>query len=152
MHRIALILMVLLPAVAHAQLYKWVDENGHTQYSDRPPPAGVKSEMLSKGKQATVPPPVAPKPGATAASKELDLKKRQLTAEEKQKEEEQKAKEQAAHQENCDIARARLKTLEDGGRILKYDKVGERQYMSDEEIEQQKGPARAKAEEACKPL
>jgi hypothetical protein len=147
------LLLALAPALAHAQTYKWVDENGHTQYSDLPPPAGVKSEQLIKGKQspAAAAAPKAGQPAPTAASRELDFKKRQLTAEEKAKEDEKKAKDQQIKAENCDIARSRLKQLEDGGRILKYDKVGERQYMSDEEIEKEKAPAKAKADETCKP-
>ena len=59
-------------------------------------------------------------------------------------------KEQQAKQENCDIAQSRLKSLEDGGRIIKPSGTGEREYMSSDEIEAEKIPARKKAEEACK--
>jgi hypothetical protein len=164
MRRTALALaLALLPVLAQAQLYKWVDENGRTQYSDRPPPAGIKGELVTKGRASSAAQPAAA-PGAPAASaankggaaaanpaaRELEFRKRQISAEEAQKEEEKKAKEQQAKQENCDIARARLKTLEDGGRILKYDKLGERQYLSDEEIEKEKGPARQRVEQTCK--
>ncbi len=146
------LLLTLAPALAHAQTYKWVDQNGHTQYSDLPPPAGVKSEQLIKGKQS---PAAAAAPNAgqapTASSRELEFKKRQLSGEEKAKEDEKKAKDQQIKAENCDIARSRLKQLEDGGRILKYDKAGERQYMSDEEIEKEKAPSKAKVDELCKP-
>lgn len=158
MQRIVLLLLLALaPLLALAQMYKWVDENGRTQYSDRPPPAGVKSEQITKGRAGPTPPP-APAPAAakggpppnSAAARELEFRKRQLSAEEQQKEDEKKAKDKQAKQENCDIARARLKSLEDGGRILKYDKLGERQYMSDEEIEKEKAPARARVEQSCK--
>ena len=33
------LLLVLCNAVASAQVYKWVDENGNTQYGDQPPHA-----------------------------------------------------------------------------------------------------------------
>jgi hypothetical protein len=161
--RMALALVLaLLPVLAQAQLYKWVDENGHTQYSDRPPPAGIKGELVTKGRVSSAAQPAAApagpaapganKAGAAAnpAARELEFRKRQISAEEAQKDEEKKAKEQQAKQENCDIARARLKSLEDGGRILKYDKVGERQFLSDEEIEKEKGPARQRVEQSCK--
>jgi hypothetical protein len=148
-------MFALAPLAANAQLYKWVDENGHTQYSDRPPPAGTKSEQISKSARQPVPPPTAgaagkgPPPTSTAA-KELEFRKRQLSAEDKQKEEEQKAKEAQAKQENCDIAQARMRTLEDGGRILKPNTNGEREYMGSDDIEAEKIPARKKMEDACK--
>jgi len=156
--------LALLPVLAQAQLYKWVDENGRTQYSDRPPPAGIKGELVTKGRVSPSAAQPAAAPGAPAAAasnkggaaaanpagRELEFQKRRISAEEAQKEVEKKAKEQQAKQENCDIARARLKSLEDGGRILKYDKVGERQYLSDEEIEKEKGPARQRVEQTCK--
>jgi Domain of unknown function (DUF4124) len=145
-------LLALQPQLAQAQMYKWVDANGQTQYSDRPPPDGVKADKITKTGAAAAAPAPAPKggPPTTAASRELEFRKRQLAQEEKLKDAQQKEKDDAAKQENCDIARARLKSLEDGGRILKYDKAGEREYLSSEEIDKEKGPARARVDEACK--
>jgi hypothetical protein len=147
-------LLALQPLLAQAQMYKWVDANGQVQYSDRPPPDGVKADKITKtgaaAGAATAAPPAKGAPPATAASRELEFRKRQIAQEEKLKEDQQKEKDSAAKQENCDIARARLKSLEDGGRILKYDRAGEREYMSSEEIDKEKGPARARVDEACK--
>jgi pyruvate/2-oxoglutarate dehydrogenase complex dihydrolipoamide acyltransferase (E2) component len=56
--------------VAHGQvLYKWVDEDGKTQYSDTPPknPKGPVTR-IEPDVAPTVPPP-APKPAAAAAPK-----------------------------------------------------------------------------------
>jgi hypothetical protein len=157
MHRIGWALTLLfLPLLAQAQMYKWVDENGHTQYSDRPPPSGVKSEQITKGRAPGTAPaqPAAPAasaaPAKSNAGAELEFRKRQLSREEAQKDEEKKQKEQQAKQENCDIAQARLKSLEDGGRLIKPSTTGERDYMSSDEIEAEKIPARKKVEEACK--
>jgi hypothetical protein len=160
MHRIGLTLMlVLLPLLAQAQMYKWLDENGHAQFSDRPPPPGVKAEIVGKGGRTQTPAP-APAPATPAAAgappanstaaRELEFRKRQLSAEEKQKDEEKKQKDAQIKQENCDIAQSRLKTLEDGGRILKPNASGEREYMGSDEIEAEKIPARKRVEEACK--
>lgn len=44
---IFLILLLLLAVPANSQIYKWVDENGKTQYSDQPPPNGIsKNEKM----------------------------------------------------------------------------------------------------------
>jgi len=38
-----LIFLLLLPALAQAQVYRWVDETGKVQYSDKPPPPNAKN-------------------------------------------------------------------------------------------------------------
>ena len=39
--KIALLLPLLLPASAHSEMYKWVDEEGNISYSDQPPFKGA---------------------------------------------------------------------------------------------------------------
>ncbi|NLG77928.1 MAG: DUF4124 domain-containing protein [Xanthomonadaceae bacterium] len=68
--RTALILLAMLaaPALAGAQtVWKWVDEQGVTHYSDRPMPGATKME-LSVGRTGTVPPSAAP-PSPTSSSR-----------------------------------------------------------------------------------
>ena len=40
------ILLFLLASAVQAQVYRWVDKNGTVYYSDKPPPAGVKSTTV----------------------------------------------------------------------------------------------------------
>ena len=42
MVRLLLLCMVLLPAIANAEIYKWKDKDGVTRYSDVPPPSNIK--------------------------------------------------------------------------------------------------------------
>lgn len=58
-----LLAMLAMPALANAQtVWKWVDEQGVTHYSDRPMPGATKME-LSVGRTGTVsPPPSTPRP------------------------------------------------------------------------------------------
>lgn len=37
-------IILLNASTASAQIYKWIDEHGKTQYTDRPPPPDVKAE------------------------------------------------------------------------------------------------------------
>ncbi|MBK9662821.1 MAG: DUF4124 domain-containing protein [Nitrosomonas sp.] len=37
--------MLLFSVTAQAQIYKWVDENGKTQYTDQPPPPNVATDV-----------------------------------------------------------------------------------------------------------
>jgi hypothetical protein len=77
---IALAFAACLPALAAAQMYKWVDEKGVTHYSETPPPSG-KSETLSiKPRSAPEPPKeaVPAKPGAMQAASTPDPKDNDL--------------------------------------------------------------------------
>jgi len=51
MPRYPFILLLLLSLSAHAAIYKWVDENGKTQYSDKPPPTQTKSGITQLNTQ-----------------------------------------------------------------------------------------------------
>jgi hypothetical protein len=65
--RLAFMLMAGLCAAgaAHAQMYKWVDENGRTQYTQTPPPPGRSAQEV---KTPPAPPRSAqPAPGSAAA-------------------------------------------------------------------------------------
>ena len=58
MKRIVILGMLLSAAAATlsaAQLYRWVDENGRTQYSDTPPPPSAKSVEQRKIRGSTPP-------------------------------------------------------------------------------------------------
>lgn len=58
------ILLLLSAVTAQAEIYKWVDENGQTRYSDRPPPGKVDATTTrgasSPASEGTHPPRVAP--------------------------------------------------------------------------------------------
>jgi hypothetical protein len=45
------VLTALAAGVVHAQMYKWVDENGRVQYTQTPPP-GKKAEVIQSQKKA----------------------------------------------------------------------------------------------------
>lgn len=145
------ILLALAPMLAQAQLFKWVDDGGRTQYSDRPPAPGVKFEKIGTNPApATDAAPAAIDPSHSLATEEMEFRKRQQEAEEKRKAEEQKQKEAQSKQQNCDAAQARLKTMEIGGRIIKPNAEGDREYMGDDEIEAESVKAQKDVDEACK--
>jgi len=45
----AIISALALPQLAHAQIYKWVDENGVTTYGNKPPPSAAGLTRLTDG-------------------------------------------------------------------------------------------------------
>lgn len=69
--------------VAHAQVYKWVDEKGVVNYSSTPPPKGKGAVTLdeSKGRVTTIPAPVRSDPAADPALRQrVDTLEREAAA------------------------------------------------------------------------
>lgn len=176
--RIALLCMVLLPILAHAEIYKWKDKDGKVRYSDVPPPSNTQTESLY-GKKIPRPTGLAPltpvEGDATVAAnkqkemdkqksmddiaggdktgkpltKEQEAAKRAKDAEEKKKAETLKAEETKVKQENCKTAQANLKNYMSGGRLVKMNDKGEREYMSDADIAQAREQAQQDVDKYC---
>ncbi len=122
--------LAALVAPAQAELYKWVDSQGKVHYSDRPPPNAAQKAATMKA------PPPAPAAAASPAPqktiKEQELEYRQRKAEEA--EAAAKAQKEAdVRAQNCRNARGNLNTYTEGGRVVRFNAQGEREYVSDEE-------------------
>ena len=137
----ALALSAALPA--HAQMYKWVDSAGRVQYSDNPP-AGVNAEPV-KSRVSSVQ-SATPSQPESAADKEQAFRKRQAEAEGAAKKQDQRQQES---REACTSARSRLAGLEAGGRQVRFDPSGERHYLDDQQIAQEKTQAQQDAAKYC---
>lgn len=135
----SLLVLLLLPLMASAQMYKWKDKNGVTQYSDTPPPSTNVEELKLKN----APPKPSAKEAEAAAKKstaksgdklDKDAAKRQVDAENSKKEDEAKEAERKIKEANCSAAKANYNTYKQGGRIIKNNEAGERSYLSDADI------------------
>jgi len=116
--------------VAHADVYRWVDEHGEAHYTDRWVPG---SELIKSSK----PHPAEPTPSATQAqpktpaSNQTPAVKQQQAAEAAVKADVAKTKEA-----QCKQARDRYQKAIEARRIYKPGKEGEeRVYMTDEETD-----------------
>ena len=153
-------------AGAQAQVYKCIDASGKTTYLQSPCPSGAKSTAISR----TVPPaPPQAEPAVggadkadkagkaakasgpkTAAELEQDFRKRKQEQEKAREKEEQKLAETKAREENCRNSRLQVINLESGARQLRVDEKGNRNYLDEGQIEQEKANARKLAEQWCK--
>lgn len=52
---LAALLLLLVPVLASAQVYKWTDANGTTHFSQTPPPKGVKYKSIHTAAEADQP-------------------------------------------------------------------------------------------------
>src|SRR5450830_1523875 len=192
--RILLLSLLMLPALASAEIYKWKDKDGSVRYSDVPPPSNVKQEALY-GKKIPKPTGLAPltevEGDATAAanrdkaasgkdkaivdkaladknktptdkskvdkapsdkaplSKEEAAAKRAKDAEQQKKADEAKQAELKLREENCKSSKSNLATYTNGGRIVKTNEKGEREYLGDADISQAKADSQKDVEKYC---
>ena len=128
--------------LASAQLYKYVDKDGKTVYSDQPP-ANVDSQQLHVSTGTS-----SGSKSAVARDKEAD--KAREAEKEREKKKEAAAENARLAEERCNIAQSSLRTYTDGGRLFKYNAQGEREVMSDEEISTERDKAQKQVDEACK--
>lgn len=122
------LLLAALAAPATAQLYKWKDSQGNIIYSDRPPPDAAQKATTLKAPSSG--PAAAPAQQKSLKEQELDFRQRQA----EQAEAAAKARKEAdLRAQNCASARSNLSTYTDGGRIVRFNAQGEREYVTDED-------------------
>jgi hypothetical protein len=121
--RLLLILcMTTLPV--QAQVYKWVDAKGNTQYGDMPPEsAKVKAEVMT-----TTSTPKSDRQTPSWEEKDRDFRRRRIEQNEIKPTEETAS----TSQQTCSSARYKMRML-DGKLVYRLDKNGERIYMEDDE-------------------
>ncbi len=148
-----IIAMALASGLADAQLYKWTDASGRTQYSDKPPSdAKSVTEMRRPNPGAT---PAAPPPGAagksnSAADQEQAFRKRQIERQESAQKLAKADDEKRRVAEQCQRSRQYLTGLDASGRQMRYDPKGERYFLDEAQIEREKQTTRAEIASNCK--
>ena len=140
--------VVLVPLAATAQLYKYVDKDGKTVYSDQPPP-NVDSKQLNVGTGTSRDTPAAGAP-KTAMERDKEAQKGRDEDKEKAKKADDLAKQAAQKDAACQQAKSNYQVYADGGRITKYDDKGERVYLGDDEIIAEQERTKREMDEACK--
>lgn len=128
MRQVFALLLLAFAATAHAQVYKWVDANGKTQFSDQPPP-GARSEVIKVKPSTGAGQPSAPGKTESLADKEAALKQRQQDQAASEAKAQAKAKREAEVAEYCNQLRGQLQGARSAGRLVKYDETGKRQSL-----------------------
>ncbi|MBL8258344.1 MAG: DUF4124 domain-containing protein [Candidatus Competibacteraceae bacterium] len=132
-------------------IYKWTDDRGMIQYSELPPPTGVKYEMVSKtsgtGQKNA-------EEGARDLNKEqADLAKQVEEQEKKQQEETEKAQKEAedVRTKNCEAAKKNLKILQGDGAVVKTDAKGNKIALDPQQREEELKKAQKDQDYFCNP-
>jgi hypothetical protein len=143
-----LILLAAAIALAPAcwgQLYKYVDKDGKTVYTDQPPNAD------SKALKAAPPSPATAPPAKPAAEKAKAPEKAPLQARDGARKPPPAPLTEAEREERCQAARAEYVIYLDGGPItVRNTRTGELSQLDEKQAEVEKEKARVAMEEACK--
>lgn len=153
--RLALLALACTLPLAAAAQWQWVDKDGRKVFSDKMPPPDIPPERILKGPkgqmQILAPAPAATAPTATdetpapvsagaapmprpvGKDKALEERKKQAAAAEARKKTDEEAKYAAVRAENCNRARSAKANYSSGGRLMRVDEKGERQYLSDDD-------------------
>lgn len=135
--------------VAHADVFRWVDEHGEPHYSDRWVPG---SELIKSSK------PHPPGPDSAAAPRPSEQNKIAAEAQSASAQVQQQAAAQAvkkdvakARDAQCKQAKDRYEQAIQARRIYKpgKDKDAEREYMSDADMDAYRLQARKDVQDAC---
>jgi len=130
--------------ITYAEMYKWVDENGDTHYSQSPPSDDYVVETIKP----------QPKVDTDNAKKELEQRRESLLkiSEEREKSEQEKLnkeKEEAVKIENCRKAQAKLANNQNAARIRAVDNEGNVVRASEEERQRRIKDAQEKVDKWC---
>ena len=143
MKRMLIVAMALAVApLASADLYKYVDKNGKTVYTDQPPADADAKRMSGPSAPATA-------PAKTAVERDKENEKGKEKSRDQAKKTAEADKAEQAKKLRCEQARGNLQIYTDGGRIMKTNEKGERDYMSDEEIASERAKTQKLVDEAC---
>jgi hypothetical protein len=147
MKRIVLLTCVLaIATLASAQLYKYVDKNGKTVYTDQPPPDADPKAMRIPSSATGA----APAPGKSAVAQDKELQKGRDKAKENEKKAEETASRARQQEELCANATMAYQQYSQGGRMTKLDEKGEKIFLGDAEIDAARESAKRKMDEVCK--
>jgi len=138
-----LALALVFASAAGAQMYKYTDpKTGKTVYTDQPPAdADTKSvNVKPSGGPAT----------KSAVEQDKAMEKGRKKVADDSKKAGETAERAAKAEAHCNAAKQNFQIFADGGRIQKLNAQGERELMTDEEIEAKRVSSRREMDEACK--
>jgi hypothetical protein len=136
----------LLITPASAEIYKWTDASGETQYSQMPPPSGIKSEEI----QGSTPPAESTDSSPDSLQKQVDASNEDI-AEQEIEEKKQDLQKQIndAYERNCTTSTNNLDKLQQGGSKRYLTPDGKVTHLTEEQRQQRINEAKDQIDEFC---
>lgn len=143
----SVILLTTPPTVLAAKFYKWVDANGSTHYTEKPPEPGV-GEVINVDSGASS--------DKEDAMKRLEQRRTQLQEQVDKKNNptvdptaEAEKKNQEIIKSNCEVYRKNLKTMAEHSRIKEKTDTGETRMLPEEERQERMKKAQEYISKNC---
>jgi hypothetical protein len=161
---VAVAVMMMMPALAGAQINKCLDKSGKVVGYGNDCPAGTRPEasgVKSTPAPASTPPAKDAKGDAakgaastqpkSLAERDAEFRKRQMDKQEADAKAEKTAADSAQRQKACSDSQGYLKSLQSGNRILRSDsKSGERAYLEDADYPKEIARMQQQIQQTCK--
>lgn len=145
-----MVLSTALPLNA-GEIYRWVDKNGVTNYSETKPPQQQKSQSISiKQSEASQPSKTVAPSNKTLDQSEADFRQRQIQRAEQEQREKKAQQDSKLAAARCGNARGDLADLEKADRVYSYDENGKRVYSNSKERAAIIEEARARVNSLCR--
>ena len=129
-------------------IYKWVDDNGVTHFAARPP-QGVAAEPTSIRLRRANRQALQARIDNTADRNAAYATRKRLEKEAAAEDEAQSAEMKKVRAENCEKAKTRLLTYNTARRLYRPLENGEREYLTDEELDSERIAAQKLVDEWC---
>jgi hypothetical protein len=146
---VATAILSLLPlCAAMGDIYRSVDAQGHVQYSDTPSPG---AQLVSSSDPHPASSPAATPPAATSSPPPPPSRNEQISQRIAQQEAAEAVERDTseAHSKQCKQAQQNYQQSIEARRLFKAGADGERQYLTDDEADQQRVNNRLAMETAC---
>jgi len=135
-----------------AAVYRWVDEDGHVQFGDRPPQASSAEEIKIKGKPKPTPAVSGAKESTT--KNRLIKQQRMLDAfreerEDKQQKNKERKEKQAKRVKDCAYAQDRLREYLRSPHLYEPLPDGKRRILTNEEAKKEIESAKRRIKRLC---
>ncbi len=137
--------LTLAAASANAEMYKWTDPDGKTQYGQFPPP-GVQVERIAPSGTTHK---VEPQDTGSPQQRLQELEEQQKKQGEQAAEAAAAQQRQHVRQQNCEIARNNLAVLKEGGHNRVRLPDGTVSYLTDEQKQQRIDEASQQIKDNC---
>ena len=133
--------LMLLPGLATAEIYRWVDDQGQVHFGQRPAGAGAE--------QVEVRPQVVERDQATRERLERSERFYDARRQEQAEAVAASAQRRAERDAQCRELRQRLAQLPQGRRYFQQEADGERTYYSDEQVDAARAQLRERIAQGC---
>ena len=141
---ILILVLTFACSLTFATIFKWIDKEGITHYTQQAPPAGIESETLK------------PPPSIDGSDAEKVFEKQQkyldagrLERQKRARAQQRKAEEKAIKERNCELSRARLKSLTDRPRVLLIQNDGSAIRPTEEQRQEKIAKSKKDIKETC---